>query len=245
MSACNAEWNEKLSAFFDGEATPAEATEVTQHVRTCVRCAEASAFFDELRTSLRAAPVPTLSPDRVRARLHATQRPRLVRWMVVAAVLVLVSLGALLMRRTTPERAFLVEVEGQHLKGFAHGRPCEFESSDSKAVESWVATHVSQSVSVPQLPEATLLGARRCNLGGHATVALVYQVEGKGLTVFVPPEGSAAAASALAFADGGSRCTTGTMGERICATSRTTHAAVAVGNDERTVLLASTAVVGR
>lgn len=247
MPACSAEWNERLSAAFDGEADATERAQVATHVGTCPDCGAAQAGFHRLRSALRSASAPALSPDRVRARVLEVAGPprqRVLRRVAVAAALVLITLGGMLARRPGLDAALLVELEAQHLKAFAHGRPCEFESADPAAVSAWITANAAQAVDVPQLPNATLLGARRCKLGGRPAVALVYQVEGRGLTVFVPAEGTSTASAAAALADGSARCVVGTLGEQICAATGPARSAMAVGDDEQLVLLASAAAIG-
>lgn len=246
MSACSAEWNERLSAWFDGEAEPGEAEAVAQHVGACQACEATRAAFARLGGAMRALQGAPLSTDRVRAAVLgalALRRRTMARRLAIAAMLVLVAAGGVLARRPALGSALVAELELQHLKAFAHGRPCEFESSEPAAVTTWLSANVAMPVPVPQLPGATLLGARRCKLDGRPAVALVYRVEGRGLTVFVPSEGSSAGDAAAAFAGGSTRCTSGRLGERICAASRGARSALAVGDDQEALLLASAAVV--
>lgn len=264
MSACSAEWNERLSAYLDGEATPTESTAVESHTRSCAGCADMLNAFAGLRIRIRdtALDRSTTSPERdpepaserIRQNViavedkerRAIRRRRLndtVRIASSVAAVAVILLGAFWATLPTLDSKLMLELESQHMRAFAHGRPCEFESSDPQQVSDWIAEQSNRRVEVPTLPGAVLLGARRCKLSGRPAMALVYLVEGRGLTVFVPGEGTDAADAATSFADGGARCTTGRLGERICAASGTSRSALAVGNDDHLVLLASTAVI--
>lgn len=97
-------------------------------------------------------------------------------------------------------------------------------------MRSWVERRLGYEVEVPAPPEgAQLIGARACSLEGRPTAALLYRYDGEGTTVFIPPPGSEALASASRFAEFGARCTRGPLGERICASSDEQSAFV-VGN---------------
>lgn len=243
MPACNAEWNERLSAWFDGEVDAAEAEETARHVRDCPACTEAQRGFGDLRATLRSSREAPRNQERIRARVLGTiaarRRPRLLAGAIAA--LLALGLGAALTRPSLGE-ALTSDLEAQHLKGFAHGRPCEFESSDHDAVGDWIEDTTSRVLPVPEVPGATLIGARRCKVAGGPAVALVYRVEGRGLTVFLPPESSRVAEAASRFASDGTRCERGALGERICAAATGPRAAFAVGDEAPAVLLASAAV---
>lgn len=260
MSACTAEWNERVSAYLDGEATPAEIAAVETHTRHCDDCHQLIDSYASLRTRIRDAerapavssPDPTagrvretvlsaaMRADDTRRRRRRSIALRSVTGVAAAAVLLV---GAFQASRPTLDSHLMLELESQHMRAFTHGRPCEFESTNPRLVSDWIAEQSNRRIEVPTLPGAVLLGARRCKLHGLPAMALVYQVEGRGLTVFVPGEGTDAADAATAFADGGARCITGKLGERICAASGASRSALAVGNDDDLVLLASTAVI--
>lgn len=186
--------------------------------------------------------LPSSSSSSSRPR-HRSFRRRAALSLVALAAALAVVFGALFASGSDFDSVLMFEVEGQHMRAFTHGKPCEFESADPQAVSDWIASQSEQRLQVPELPGASLLGARRCELKGKPAMALVYQVDGRGLTIFVPGENSDAASSAIAFSEGGARCTTGSLGERICAASGAQRSAVAVGADESLVLFASTAVL--
>lgn len=245
MEACSPEWQERLSAWFDGEAQAHEQQAVEHHLPRCAGCAREAARYASLREVLKAegaaeTRVPPGLAERA-ARLAPRSRPSFPRRRLAAGLAAaLASVGVLWTSWPSGmNEALAMDLERHHLKAFSRAAPCEFESSDPAAVKAWVEREVGYAVEVPVVPGATLLGARRCRLHGRLSASLLYRHEGgKAMTLFLPPPGSAAAQEAARFADEGPRCTQGPVGERICVTPRGgEQAALAVSELEPTVLL--------
>ena len=78
------------------------------------------------------------------------------------------------------------------------------------------------------MPDAILLGARRCKLNGVLTATLLYRRGETPLTLFVPGANSPALQVAQRFAGHGLRCLSGSLGEGICAGEVDGHGAIAV-----------------
>lgn len=222
MAGCTGEWFESISAFHDGEVTPADADRIRAHVEGCAPCRRALAALGEMRRAL-VAGADAEVPPRVRARAEAAaHRPGTRRrrpWAIAAAGLAAAAAAALLV--VSPGRgvsaAMADELVSHHVRGFARERPCDFESSDPRAVAGWLEDRLGYAVSVPELPGARLLGARLCQIEGTRTAALMFVSGDKPLTVFVPPSGSGAATAARALAGQGVGCTRGPLGSAICA----------------------------
>ncbi|XXF75224.1 zf-HC2 domain-containing protein [Myxococcaceae bacterium GXIMD 01537] len=245
MEACSPEWQERLSAWFDGEAPAPERHAIEHHLARCAGCARELARYAPLREALRAqaateAHVPPELTERV-ARLAPRARPTFPRRRLTAGLgVALASLGVLWTSWPSGMNdALAMDLERHHLKAFSRATPCEFESSDPAAVKAWVEREVGYGVEVPVVPGATLLGARRCRLHGQLSASLLYRHEGgKAMTLFLPPPGSSAARDAARFAGEGPRCTQGPVGERICVAPREgAQAALAVSELEAPVLL--------
>ncbi|WNG58509.1 hypothetical protein F0U59_30005 [Archangium gephyra] len=245
MEACSPEWQERLSAWFDGEVQAHERQAVELHLARCVGCAREAARYAPLSGALKAQAatethVPPELKERV-SRLAPRSRPafRRRRWTVGLAA-ALASVGVLWSSWPgAMNDALAMDLERHHLKAFSRATPCEFESPDPAAVKAWVAREVGYAVEVPVVPGATLLGARRCRLHGQLSASLLYRHEGgKAMTLFLPPPGSTAAREAASFAGEETRCTQGPLGERICVASRGGgQAAVAVSELETPVLV--------
>jgi len=183
--ACHDAWLEILSAWHDGEATPAEIRQAMAHLPECGACRTARARFRIIGDALRSAHLASVRP-RPRALLRPRGRRVLVAALVAAAaVLVWV-------HRTSGDggRAVVDELEARHLTAFTRAAPCDFESADPAAVRAWIADHLGQEVEVPSVPGARLLGARRCSLSGTPTVSLMYRRGGEPLSLFVSPPGT-------------------------------------------------------
>ncbi|WP_426752702.1 anti-sigma factor family protein [Myxococcus sp. Y35] len=244
MEACSPAWQERLSAWFDGEVQAHEQGAVELHLGRCVGCAREAARYAGLRERMKAelAAVPPVPPE-LRARVSrlvpraqpSSSWPRRVAGLA-ATVAVLGGGWALWPRGMNEALAF--DLERHHLKTFSRTAPCEFESSDPSEVKAWVEREVGYSVEVPEVPGATLLGARRCELHGSLSASLQYRHGNKAMTLFLPPPGSAAARHAASFAGAGTRCTQGPVGERICVAQRgSEQVALAVSELEAPVLL--------
>ncbi|MCE9668198.1 zf-HC2 domain-containing protein [Myxococcus stipitatus] len=246
MEACSPQWQERLSAWFDGEVQAHERREVEDHLARCPGCSREASRYSALRRALKAEgaeeiDVPPALTARV-ARLAPPTSPRRRAWGRLAAALAAVGLvwaswpGGM-------DEALAMDLERNHLKAFSRRSPCEFESSDPAEVKAWVEREVGYAVEVPVVPGATLLGARRCRLHGRLSASLLYRHEGgKAMTLFLPLQGSDVARAAARFAGDGPRCTRGPVGERICVAPRgEAWASLAVSELEPAVLLAALA----
>jgi anti-sigma factor RsiW len=222
MAGCNEEWFENLSAWHDGEVTDADARRVEAHVAGCAACRRAASVLGRARAALGSAASREV-PERVLARaeaalvLRGSRRP----WALRAAAAIGIAAAVAATIVSLPRHRLPPTVENElvdhHLVGFARERPCDFESSEPAAVASWLQDKLGYSVDVSIPPGARLLGARLCHIEGARTAALMLLYDEKPLTVFVPPEGSAAALTARSFAGDGLRCTSGPLGKTICA----------------------------
>lgn len=95
---------EQLSAFFDGELPPGEATVVERHVAECAECLRELSAMEQTRRAVQMLPTPSASDalwGRIEDALPKKARviPLFARpvqwWAVAAAVLVAVAIGAL------------------------------------------------------------------------------------------------------------------------------------------------------
>ena len=210
--ACHEAWLEILSAWHDGEATPAEVRQAMAHLPECAACRTARARFRIIGDALRSAHVAT-----VRARPPALRRPR--RRRVLAAALVAAAAIMVWVHQSSRNggRAVVDELEARHLTAFTRAAKCDFESADPAAVRAWIADHFGQEVDVPSVPGARLLGARRCNLSGAPTVSLMYRRGAEPLSLFVPPAGTRTAVENVRLSQATVGCTVGRLGAAVCA----------------------------
>ncbi|WP_342378535.1 zf-HC2 domain-containing protein [Myxococcus stipitatus] len=248
MEACSLEWQERLSAAFDGENPAHEQRALEQHLERCAGCARELARYDSLRVALRAqADLDVGVSAGLKARVdRLASRPRWAfargTWAAGGAIAALLTVGVFGASRLGVAGgltdALAMDLERHHLKAFSRAAPCEFESSNPEDVKAWVEREVGYEVDVPSVPGAELLGARRCQLHGEVSASLLYRHGDKAMTLFLPEPGSPVAKAAARFAGDGTRCTQGPVGERICVAPRGSgHAALAVSEAESPVLL--------
>lgn len=213
--ACEQGWLEILSAWQDGEASGEEIARVRAHLAGCGRCRAMRSeigrlhdAFGPLRTgcpAVASSPSMTL-PGRAR---------RSRRWQCAGAIAA--ALVALLWSHDRHRTAVADELEVRHLTAFARTTPCEFTSSDPTAVRTWVEANVGYEVEVPEIPGATLLGARRCTVHGGVTASLLYRRGAEPVSLFLPRTGTSAQTEAVRMSRGLPGCTVGRLGAVICA----------------------------
>lgn len=221
MAGCSDFWWERLSAWHDGEATAEESAGLEFHLVSCEFCALAAVRFGAITRQLRALGEARDTKDAAaRARISQAFSPSR-RWKTRAkmAGALAVALAMMIGWLSWPfgiNQALAADLERNHLKSFSRARPCDFESSEAQVVQRWVASAVGYPVQVPEVPGATLLGARRCRVKGVLTAALLYRKDGQALTLFVPGPQSPTAEDARSFSGGAARCAKGPHGETIC-----------------------------
>lgn len=235
MRVCDDAWSEPLSAWLDEELEPAELARVEAHLARCRTCAATVETYRALGAAMRAEPdeaVPERMIERARGLKASSGAGK--RWLWAAAGSAALAAAALLtFGRPAPaglDDALADELVAHHLRGFARAEPCEIDSDDPAVVRGWVEERLGYAVEVPKPEGVELMGARACTIGGQATAALMYRNQGAPMTLFVPPPGSEAVASAERFGSGGSRCVQGPIGERICVSARDPQPAFAVGD---------------
>lgn len=103
----NCKWNEKLSAFHDGELPADARAQVASHVAACPECAAEIERLRRIASFLKAAPIPAMSAGalpRLQKRLGAERivlangrrTARLAGWLTTAAAAVILICGAAL-----------------------------------------------------------------------------------------------------------------------------------------------------
>ena len=206
--ACSESWLEILSAWYDGEATSEEVARARTHLGACARCEATLADFRRIRAAFR--------PER---RPSARTVPRRRRPATgLAAAVALAAAAVLVWVKSRPDPAGLAqELEDRHLMAFSRTPACEFHSSDPTAVGQWLAENVGYEVKVPSVPDAELLGARRCPVHGGTIASVLYRRGSEGVTLFLPREGTAIALETDRLARKGGGCVVGRLGLAVCA----------------------------
>jgi anti-sigma factor RsiW len=173
-----------LHAYVDGELDVAHTLEVEQHLQGCPGCARVCDDIRSLRGALQAglsrfAPPADLRP-RIRAALRKGERRAIpVRWLALAASLLVLAVGAagLLMRGPGGHDRLVQEVIDSHVRAQMASHLLDVESSDRHRVKPWFQGKLDFSPTVRDLGDEgyELLGGRLDYVGGRPVAALVYR----------------------------------------------------------------------
>jgi anti-sigma factor RsiW len=190
----------------------APGPDVAQHLAGCEACQRSLELQREMHGLLRAraATLQPRAPEALRARI-ATQlgpsRPAVRRWMPlrmpVAATLVLSLLGVGIYGMTSASSAVLAaQLALDHLK-CVKLVPGDGAINPVQAAREW-SERYQWTPKVPAAPKAhkgSLVGVRRC-LYGHGHLAhLLYEVDGRVVSLFVMPRSEYPAGEAPATHD--------------------------------------------
>ncbi|HWV38512.1 MAG TPA: zf-HC2 domain-containing protein [Vulgatibacter sp.] len=211
--------DETLSAWLDGEVESGEEGAVRVHLEACGACRTRADRFDALDRGLRSLPLVAEPPaPSLAGTLRGLSAAGRGSWWsagawrtaakasAAAAAALVVVVAALVTEPGTasPARALADEAVSNHLRALStgDGTGCQVASEDPGTIAAWIAEAMGREVEVPRLAGATLVGARRCSLLGEETAAIVYRAGETAFSIYLPPEGSAAAAAC----DGTGRC---------------------------------------
>ncbi len=170
------------------------------HLASCEPCQRFMAEMRAMGAATRQSAAKPPAPPEVRERLFtalareragrgigAPARP--LRWRAVGWVVGVVAIAGAAVWTLTPrsprsvsELAALAEDHVRALQGEA------IETADPVAVETWIRARVPFAVHVPQIPGATLEGARLCLLGGRRGAVVRFRVVGEPVSYYVMAE---------------------------------------------------------
>ena len=183
---------ELLSGYVDGELTPEEMAEVSDHLTSCDACADAYAEMVQTVQTLREGMVRYQAPDVLRARVRTAIRSggtesapvvtkrRRFPWRVAAAVLVTAiaatSLTMLLTRGSASARPIAEEVLASHIRSLMPDHLTDIASTDQHNVKPWFNGRLDFSPAVPRFDDQgfPLLGGRLDYVHGRPVAAVVY-----------------------------------------------------------------------
>lgn len=197
---------EEVERFADGEGSRDE-----QHLRECVRCANAVLTTTQMKRAVREAMDVGPAPASFRARLTKRSFPA-PWWMAAAAALgAIVFLSIFLLRdQSTPA---LPELADMHVTLLASANPVDVISTDRHTVKPWFEGKVPFAVPVPELASTPfrLIGGRVVYWRGNQAAYLLIGKSAHRISVFVfrretAPKNLGAPStdvSTLAWEDGG------------------------------------------
>jgi anti-sigma factor (TIGR02949 family) len=196
-----------VHAYLDGELGTDVAVEVERHLGGCARCSEQvefeASFVDQVRSRLSAEEAPARLVADVRSAI-AREDARRGRWratrmavgFAAAAALVVVAWAGIWPlvgpRDVLPD---LPPIEEQVVANVVKDPPLEVRHADAREVSEWFRGKVAFAVEPPRFADerpSELVGARLYNVGENDAAYLVYDVDGKKVTIqmFRDPEGA-------------------------------------------------------
>jgi anti-sigma factor RsiW len=187
MSAPEACDGHRITAYVDGVLPPEARADVESHLAACAVCRDQEAFERGLRERIRALPAPEVPPgleDRLRRRLRRRPAPAAVRWLPLAAGIVLALFWG---RGAASFVAWEVARDHRHCFGRDH-LAAEVWSSDPRDLTDWYRQHGTE---LPLVPAAAggveLVGGRFCPLLDRKVAHLFYAADKRHLSLYVVP----------------------------------------------------------
>ena len=187
-----------IHAYLDGELGTDITVGVESHLDGCGRCREQMefevAFIDRVRSGMSSEELPSRLESDVRKMLwnedKRTRRRRATRMVVgfaAAAALVIVAwVGIVPLLSPKQDLPSLPPLEEQVVANVVKNPPLEVEHADASEVSEWFRGKIAFAVEPPQFAQeapSELVGARLYNVGDNDAAYLVYDVDGKKVTI--------------------------------------------------------------
>jgi len=187
-----------IHAYLDGELGTDISVELERHLEGCSRCRDQMdfevSFIDEVRSRIAAEQAPSdlgTQVGRLLAREDGRKGRRRIATMMVgfasaAALAVVAWAGIAPLLRSAQDLPAIPPLEEQVVSNVVKNPPLEVEHADANAVSDWFVGKVSFAVEPPRFATtelSRLLGARLYNVGDNDAAYLVYDVDGKKVTV--------------------------------------------------------------
>ncbi|MGH7781571.1 MAG: anti-sigma factor family protein [Candidatus Binataceae bacterium] len=192
MTSCDTSF-EMLSAYVDGQLDAEEELEVRRHFEGCTRCRRTVELLVEMNHAVAAVSEVHPVPHGLRERLNElasskARRPRKWLWasLAVAAAL-LVALGierwAMWSDGTAVDQLARALVE-DHVRYLSIPDAIQVASDNPQRIADSFNNRVGFPIDLPELSNASLLGARFCWLKGHKAVLSFYESKGQRFSLF-------------------------------------------------------------
>jgi len=201
----------KLDAYLDGELTPAEASALSAHLRSCSACASDALERVQIKRAVSAAGKRYGPSAQLRAAVAnkiagsvAAKPPRSIGWqwklVAVPTILVLIISIAVNLypgRESARRQRVYSELADLHVAALASATPVDVLSTDRHTVKPWFQGKIPFTFNLPELQgsEFTLLGGRVTYLAQTPGAHLIYQVRKHQISVFIFQDRAADSAS--------------------------------------------------
>jgi len=183
---------ETLSAYVDHALPDLESASVIGHLQSCHDCRSKLDELRWLKDAVRSSAPTATASDEFKARLATAaavnrRRRRNARLGTALAGGLAVALAAVLVvLPAVRERRVLAELIGDHV-GITVTRDEAFDvaSGDPRKLERWFTGKINFALHIPQVPEAKLVGARLCDIGGRHIPLASYELGTRRVSMFV------------------------------------------------------------
>jgi anti-sigma factor RsiW len=193
-------WKAKLDTYLDGELPEEEMRSFDAHVRTCPSCSADALARVQMKRTIQAAGKRFTPSAEFRSRMQRSvaSKPRRglsLGWMLAAAALLIVGIGALTssyLRTRSGSDHLLSEVADLHVEMLASSSPVDVVSSDRHTVKPWFQGRIPFAFNLPELQnsEFSLLGGRMTYLDQTPGAHLIYDIRKHHISVFIFQERS-------------------------------------------------------
>jgi len=190
-------WRDKLDLYADGELGPAEASQLSAHIRSCAACAAGALERVQLKRSVAAAGTRYQPSAALREKItrSVAAKPRRVfgwQWRILAAPAVLVLIASIAVnwyvgRESARRQRVYGELADLHVVALASATPVDVVSTDRHTVKPWFQGKIPFSFNLPELQDSefTLLGGRVTYLAQTPGAHLIYQIRKHEISVFI------------------------------------------------------------
>ncbi len=191
------EWRNKLDLYADGELSPAEASQLSVHMRSCAACAASTLELVQLKRSVAVAGKRYQPSTALREKITRTvagKPQRAFGWQgrILAAPALLVLIASIAVnwyvgRESARRQRVYSELADLHVVALASATPVDVVSTDRHTVKPWFQGKIPFSFNLPELQgtEFTLLGGRVTYLAQAPGAHLIYQVRKHEISVFI------------------------------------------------------------
>ncbi len=189
---------ETLSAYVDSALPELESASVGSHVHSCPTCRSQLEELRWLKDAVKTSAPSAIASEDFKARLVAATdrrrgRRRSVRLAVAAGGLAAALAALLVGVSAVRDRLAMAEVIGDHVGiSLTREEPFDVAGADPRELERWFAGKVDFSLHIPQVPAATLVGARLCHISGRLIPMASYELGTKRVSIFVERTGRGA-----------------------------------------------------